>query len=64
MKIDMTDLKADSVVMFQKRHYYKLAFLWTFIIPTLTGLIISDKWFFSLLFLGFGKYIFTLNATW
>ncbi|CAD8120513.1 unnamed protein product [Paramecium sonneborni] len=64
MKLDLSDLKADSVVMFQKRHYYKMAFLWAFIIPTLTGLIISDKWFFSLLFLGFGKYIFTLNATW
>ncbi|KAM3135763.1 hypothetical protein pb186bvf_012160 [Paramecium bursaria] len=63
-KIDLSDLKADPVVMFQKRHYYKLAFLFAFIIPMISGFLVSDKYVFNLLFLGFTKYIWTLNATW
>ena len=61
----MSDLKADPVVMFQKKHYFKLAILMGFVLPTLSGYLINgNAMMFNLFFLGFTKYIFTLNATW
>ncbi|KAM3135761.1 hypothetical protein pb186bvf_012158 [Paramecium bursaria] len=62
--IDVSDLKSDSVVMFQKKHYYKLAFLCAFIIPMISGSLISNRYIFNFLFLGLTKYMITLNATW
>ncbi len=33
MKIDMSDLKNDPVVMFQKKYYYPMSFFFAFIVP-------------------------------
>ncbi|MCJ8730565.1 hypothetical protein PDJAM_G00185910 [Pangasius djambal] len=64
-KLDLSDLKADGVVMFQRRYYKLSVVVMCFLIPTLV------PWYFwgESLFLGFFipgllRYCVTLNASW
>ncbi|XP_061766012.1 stearoyl-CoA desaturase b [Nerophis ophidion] len=64
-KVEMSDLKADKMVMFQRRHYQLSVVVFCFLVPTLV------PWYFwgeSLLvgyFLpGLFRYTVVLNATW
>ncbi|XP_075697691.1 stearoyl-CoA desaturase isoform X2 [Rhinoderma darwinii] len=64
-KLDLSDLQADKVVMFQRRHYKKLILLMCFIFPTVV------PWYFwgESLYTAFYvpcllRYALVLNATW
>lgn len=64
-KLDLSDLHADQVVMFQRRHYKKLILLMCFIVPTVV------PWYFwgETLYTAFYvpcilRYALVLNATW
>ncbi|XP_008320000.1 stearoyl-CoA desaturase b [Cynoglossus semilaevis] len=64
-KLDLSDLKADKVVMFQRRHYKMSVLIFCFLVPTLV------PWYFwgeSLLVAyfvpGLLRYAVVLNATW
>ena len=63
--VDMSDLKNDSVVMFQHKYYYPLALMCSVVIPT------AIPWYFwnedmltSFLLCGTFRYICTLHVTW
>ncbi len=63
--IDMSDLKKDSVVMFQRKYYHIIALVCSVIIPTVV------PWYFwnegvvaSFLLCGAFRYISTLHVTW
>ncbi|XP_073992383.1 acyl-CoA Delta-9 desaturase-like [Rhodnius prolixus] len=63
--IDLSDLYADSVVMFQKRHYLILMPLACFIMPTMVPMYFWNEtflcsWFVATMF----RYAFVLNMTW
>jgi len=62
----MSDLRADPVVMFQRKYYYPLSFLISFIIPAIIGMYVTGhpSFFYNLLLGGFARYIIMLNATW
>ncbi|KAM9326938.1 stearoyl-CoA desaturase [Gastrophryne carolinensis] len=64
-KLDLSDLHADKVVMFQRRHYKKLILIMCFIVPTVV------PWYFWGESLGVAfyvpcilRYALVLNATW
>ncbi|KAM3913764.1 acyl-CoA desaturase-like isoform 1-T3 [Leptodactylus fuscus] len=64
-KLDLKDLHADKVVMFQRRHYKKLILVMCFIVPTVV------PWYFwgESLYTAFYvpcllRYALVLNATW
>lgn len=64
-KLDMSDLKADEVVMFQRRHYLTSVALMCFAVPTLVpwclwGESLTVAYFVPGLF----RYALELNATW
>lgn len=63
--IDMSDLKEDAIVMFQKRYYAWMMPLFAFILPTLMpcyliGETLSNSWYIA----GVFRYIFSLHSTW
>ena len=63
LKID--DLKADEIVMFQHKHYYKLVIIFCFIIPTfipyyLWNESVLNSFFVCSLF----RIVFSLHMTW
>ncbi|OWR40684.1 acyl-CoA desaturase HassNPVE [Danaus plexippus plexippus] len=62
--IDMSDLKSDPVLRFQKRHYLLLMPLACFIlptyIPTLWGETLWNAYFVCAIF----RYVYVLNVTW
>ncbi|KAK7863366.1 hypothetical protein R5R35_004335 [Gryllus longicercus] len=64
-RIDLSDLERDPIVMFQKRHYYKLVPFASFVIPTLIpmyfwGETLSNSWYVATMF----RYCLSLNLTW
>ncbi|KAK7901374.1 hypothetical protein WMY93_018143 [Mugilogobius chulae] len=64
-KLDLSDLKADPVVMFQRRHYVLSLVLLCFALPTLVpwycwGESLETAYFLPGLF----RYALSLNATW
>lgn len=64
-KLDLSDLKADQVVMFQKRHYKMSVLLMCFFVPTFVpwymwGESLWVAYFVPALF----RYALVLNATW
>ncbi|XP_017461277.1 PREDICTED: stearoyl-CoA desaturase 5-like, partial [Rhagoletis zephyria] len=63
--IDMSDLLADPVVMFQKRHYYPLVFVFWFLLPTVIPVYFWGEpiWRTILLVVIF-RHVYTLNTTW
>ena len=70
-KIDMSDLKKDPVVMFQKKHYLALSLSMCFAVPSKLFIILAICfWLFTDLpliasfFMSMSVYIWILNATW
>ncbi|XP_071439707.1 acyl-CoA Delta-9 desaturase-like [Hetaerina americana] len=63
--IDLTDLKEDGIVMFQKKYYKPLYGLLTVIMPTLVPYFLWREDIFNSLFVAyFFRYVFLLHATW
>ncbi|XP_071440119.1 acyl-CoA Delta-9 desaturase-like [Hetaerina americana] len=63
--IDLSDLEADPLLMFQKKYYIPLMVIACFVVPTVVPIYCWDEsftcsWFVATLF----RYAFTLNATW
>uniref|UniRef100_A0A8D8M386 Acyl-CoA Delta(11) desaturase n=1 Tax=Cacopsylla melanoneura TaxID=428564 RepID=A0A8D8M386_9HEMI len=63
--IDLSDLKEDKLVMFQKRHYMKLMPVICFVLPTVVPMLcwgesFLNAWFVATMF----RYTLTLNVTW
>ncbi|XP_072293278.1 stearoyl-CoA desaturase b [Eucyclogobius newberryi] len=64
-KLDMSDLKADKVVMFQKRYHLLSVVLLCFVVPTLVPWWFWDESLVTAYFLpGLFRYVIMLNATW
>ncbi|KAL0274878.1 UNVERIFIED_CONTAM: hypothetical protein PYX00_002905 [Menopon gallinae] len=63
--IDMSDLEANPVVMFQKKYYKPLYFVIAMLIPVLTPVYLWNESFVRSVFINFfGRYILLLNITW
>ncbi|XP_075222545.1 acyl-CoA Delta-9 desaturase-like [Lycorma delicatula] len=63
--IDMSDLKNDKLLMFQRKFYLLLMPIICFVIPTIVPVYLwgetwKNSWFVSTMF----RYTFTLNMTW
>ncbi|XP_023169308.1 acyl-CoA Delta(11) desaturase-like isoform X2 [Drosophila hydei] len=63
--VDLSDLRADRVLMFQKKHYFVLMPLACFILPTVApmyfwGESFVNAWFVATMF----RWCFILNVTW
>ncbi|XP_063817503.1 stearoyl-CoA desaturase [Pseudophryne corroboree] len=64
-KLDLSDLHADKVVMFQRRHYKKLILLMCFIVPTVIPCYFWDESFSVAFYVPcILRYALVLNATW
>ena len=64
-QIDMSDLKQDSVVMFQKRHYLTIMPFITFILPALPPYFLWNySLFTSLITCSLMRYTISLHFTW
>ncbi|XP_041517404.1 acyl-CoA desaturase 1 [Microtus oregoni] len=64
-KLDMSDLKADKLVMFQRRYYVPSFLLMCFILPTLVPWYYWGETFVNSLYVSaFLRYAMVLNATW
>ncbi|XP_035441200.2 acyl-CoA Delta-9 desaturase-like [Spodoptera frugiperda] len=64
-KIDMSDLQADWMVMFQKKYYYHLYFLLAFLIPVWVPVhFFGEPVLHSILVVYFARYVLQLNGTW
>ncbi|XP_030756055.1 stearoyl-CoA desaturase 5-like [Sitophilus oryzae] len=61
--IDMSDVLADPVVQFQRRHYRKLIFLGTLVVPMLVSCYLGETVWISFV-MAITKYIFSVNGTW
>lgn len=63
-KINLSDLEADPVIMFQYRYYVPLMLTMTWILPTLIPWLYFGESFIASLFICFGRYVVTVNLTW
>ncbi|CAH0399119.1 unnamed protein product [Chilo suppressalis] len=64
-KIDMSDLQADWMVMFQKKYYYYLYFLIAIFLPVWPAVqYFGEPWWKALLVVYFARYALQLNGTW
>ncbi|CAI9599155.1 unnamed protein product [Staurois parvus] len=64
-KLDLSDLHADTVVMFQRRHYKKLILLMCFVVPTVVPWYFwGESFYISLYVPCLLRYALVLNATW
>ncbi|XP_075975772.1 acyl-CoA Delta-9 desaturase-like [Anticarsia gemmatalis] len=64
-RIDLSDLQADWMVMFQKKYYYPLYVLLAILIPVWVPVhFFGETWWNSLLVCYFARYVFQLNGTW
>lgn len=64
-KLDISDLRADPILKFQKDHYMTLMPLLCFVLPTIIpvycwGETWANAWFVATMF----RYTFILNVTW
>ncbi|XP_046387399.1 acyl-CoA Delta-9 desaturase-like [Ischnura elegans] len=63
--IDMSDLEADGIVMFQKKYYKTLYLLFAIMIPTLAPYFFWKEDIWNSLFVAyFFRYVFLLHGTW
>lgn len=63
--IDLTDLKRDPVVMFQRRHYHQLIIIFWLLIPTLLPYLLFDENIIhSFLTCVCFRYVYSLHSTW
>ncbi|XP_044156067.1 acyl-CoA desaturase-like [Bufo gargarizans] len=64
-KLDLSDLYADEVVMFQRRHYKKLILVMCFIFPTVVPWYFWNESLYTAFYVpGLLRYTLVLNATW
>ncbi|KAL0831993.1 hypothetical protein ABMA28_001493 [Loxostege sticticalis] len=64
-KIDMSDLQADWMVMFQKKYYYHLYILFAILIPVAVPVYyFNEPWLESFLVAYMARYILSLHGTW
>ncbi len=64
-QIDMSDLRADPVVMFQARHYLKLCAFFTLVFPVFVPWYFWGEDFWVSFFLLFAfRYVTSLHSTW
>jgi len=63
-KVNMEDLKADPIVMFQKRGDPFWNLLWCFALPAFLAMALGDTMWNGFLVAGVLRYILMLNATW
>ncbi|KAF7247356.1 Acyl-CoA desaturase [Varanus komodoensis] len=63
--LDLSDLKADKVVMFQRRHYKASVVIMCFLVPPLVPWYFwGESYFNSFLLAAILRYTLILNATW
>ncbi|KAG7213575.1 hypothetical protein KM043_002830 [Ampulex compressa] len=63
--IDMTDLKSDPILAFQKKYYIILMPLLCFVIPTIIPVVCwNETWMNAYFIPAIFRYVFTLNMTW
>ncbi|XP_047357951.1 acyl-CoA Delta-9 desaturase-like isoform X1 [Vespa velutina] len=63
--IDMSDLKSDPIIAFQKKYYFILMPLMCFILPSLVPIYFWNETFLNSYFISVVfRYVFTLNTTW
>lgn len=63
--IDMSDMEADWLVMFQKEHYKVLYALFAILLPSLVPVIFWKETFFNAFFAAYMfRSVFVLNMTW
>ena len=63
--IDMSDLEANRLVMFQHRHFWWLAILFTVVVPTAVPVLLWNESIWTSLILSFMvRYLVTLHGTW
>lgn len=63
--IDMSDLKANPIVMFQHKHFWWMAILFTVLVPTLIPVIFWQESFWtSFVFSFMMRYLLVLHGTW
>ncbi|XP_066580885.1 acyl-CoA Delta-9 desaturase-like [Prorops nasuta] len=62
--IDMSDLRSDPILAFQKKYYMILMPLVCFVIPTLIPVFFWNETFKNAYFAAILRYAFTLNMTW
>ena len=64
-KLDLSDLEADPVVMFQRRFATLCAIVWCFVVPTLVpALCWGENWLNAYMVPGVLRYVSLLHATW
>uniref|UniRef100_A0A2D4KYW2 stearoyl-CoA 9-desaturase n=1 Tax=Micrurus paraensis TaxID=1970185 RepID=A0A2D4KYW2_9SAUR len=63
-KLDLSDLKADQVVMFQRRHYKTSVVLMCFLLPSFVPWYYWGETFLISFLLSILRYTSTLNASW
>ncbi|CAH1957824.1 unnamed protein product [Acanthoscelides obtectus] len=62
--IELSDLEADPVVVFQHNYYMILMPLVCFILPTMAPMYLWNETFVDAFTVNIFRYVFTLNATW
>lgn len=63
--IDMSDLEANPLVMFQHRHFWWLAILFTVLVPTMIPVLLwGERFWTSFIFSFMVRYLITLHGTW
>ncbi|CAO1324898.1 unnamed protein product [Diamesa hyperborea] len=65
MQIDMSDLKANPIVMFQHRNYYKMMILFCIVIPVaISYYLLHESFALSFCFVFCARHVALLHATW
>lgn len=63
--IDMSDLEANAVVMFQHRHFWWLSVMFTVLVPSYIPVLLwGEKFWSSFIFSFMVRYMITLHGTW
>jgi stearoyl-CoA desaturase (delta-9 desaturase) len=63
-KIDLSDLKADKLIMFQHQYYLPLALLFCFVIPTAIPMYFWGEAFWASYTVTVFRYLLILHCTW
>ncbi|KAF6213210.1 hypothetical protein GE061_010926, partial [Apolygus lucorum] len=63
--VDMSDLEAEPLVMFQKKYYFPLFLILGVGLPVVLPVLLwSETWLNSFLVVFFGRYMISLHGTW
>lgn len=63
-KFDISDLTADPMLMFQRRHYKLLTILFCFVIPTVVPRLWGESTYVAFYVAALLRYCYTLHVTW